>query len=234
MQGVIFIGGRRPRMRVWWTMRSDVPYEWGVVTEDPKDNGRLDLLFLRLNSQGTFWMLVQYGGEPYLGGPGDAQWADLNGDGQPELSVWTRAKADSIFEECPECPHLVTERLYIEREAGFELFDSRLFPTPYATFTLFIRLLRQQNRAAAARLLEHPAEIADAVARGWGGGHGPGLWRLEYGEAGTTWPEALEFRFKGPRGVVRYAVRFALVDGRWLISSWKVPRVEATGKEVRP
>lgn len=234
MQGVIFMGGRQPRMRVWWTGKSDVPYEWGVLTVDPADDGRMDLLFLRLNSDGTFWVLVQYGGEPYLGGPGEAEWADLNNDGKPELSVWTRTKADSLFEECPECPHLTSEQVYVEGPAGFELFDSRLFPTPYATFTLFIRLLRQQNRPAAARLLENPARVTDAVAQGWGSGRGRGLWKLEYGEEGQAWPRALEFLFKGPRGPVRYAVRFALRDGRWLISDWKVPRRVAAGKEVRP
>ena len=118
----------------------------------------------------------------------------------------------------------------MHREDGYELFDSRLVPSPYAAFTLFIRLLQHADRAAAARLLERPERVAQAIAAGWTH-HGRGAWSLEYGEEGETWPHWLAFRFDGPRGPVHYIVHFMQRDGRWLIHDWVVPK--APRKVVR-
>jgi hypothetical protein len=233
-QGVVFHGSRSPRARVWWTARSEAPYEWGIVTTDPARDGRLELLLLRLNETATFWVLVQYEDQgPDLGGPGEAVWAEIDREGAPELIVWTHAQAESTFEECTDCPHLVREQIFVDRAPGFELFDGRLVPSPYAAFTLFIRLLQHGERAAAARLLEQPARIEQAVAAGWAR-RGRGTWSVEYGEEGETWPRWLALRFKGPNGPVHYIVHFTLRDGRWLIADWVVPRRPATGSGSSP
>jgi hypothetical protein len=233
LQGIVFHGTRNPRMRVWWTADTEWPYEWAIVTDNPNDGDRMNLLLLRLNQQATYWVLVQYeNAGPDLGGPGDAEWANVNGAGPPELIVWTAAQADTSFEECNECPKLRLERLYVLRSGGYELYDSRLVPSPYATFSLFIRLLQQQNRTAAGRLLSDPPRIADAVAAGWAK-RGRGIWTMEHSEV-DEWPRWLAFKFTGPKGSVRYIVHFEFVEGRWLIRDWVTPKPVPIGKGVRP
>lgn len=235
-QGVVFHGGRRPRARVWWTAREDAPYEWAVVSEDPSRGDLHQLLLLKLNSTATFWMLVQHeGSAPDLGDGGDAQWVDINRDGRPELSVWTPVRPDSTFaDECSTCPRLLTERIYVEREAGFELLDSRLMPSPYATLTLFLRLLREQNRAAASRLLVDSSLFDDAVAQGWGTLRSRGAWMLEYAEPDQPWPRWLAFRLRGGKEPKRVVFHFTNQDGRWLIREWKIPKPAPTGTRVSP
>ena len=234
VQGVVFHGSRNPRMRVWWTAETEWPYDWAIVTDNPNDGGRMNLLLMRLNAQATYWVLVQYENSgPDLGGPGEAVWADVNRGGAPEMIAWTEARADSTFEICSECPKLRLERMYILRKQGYELFDDRLVPAPFSTFTLFIRLLQQQNRTAAQRLLSDPPKVADAIAAGWAK-HGRGAWKMEYAEAGESWPRWLAFRFDGPKGPVRYIVHFEYLEGRWLIRDWVIPRPAPTGKSVTP
>ena len=226
MQGVVFRRGRQPKIRVWWTGQPEAPYEWAIV--DKGTDQKIGLLLLRLNPGGTYWILAQYEDtSPELGGPGEADWVDINGDNRPELVTWVRAHADSTFEECDGCPHLITERTYTERENGFELHDSRLLPSPYASFVLFIRLLRDQNRSAAARLLVDPAKVSEAWALGWGSGRRRGTWRLEYAEEGQAWPRWLAMKFKGPKGDHEYIVHFAMKAERWIIKDWLAPRVAA-------
>jgi hypothetical protein len=149
------------------------------------------------------------------------------------MLVWTEARADTSFELCPECPKLRLERMYIMRTDGYELYDSRLLPTPFATFTLFIRLLQQQNQTAARKLMSDPQHLADALAAGWAK-RGAGIWKMEYAEEGESWPRWFAFRFKGPNGPIRYIVHFEYVEGRWLIRDWVTPRAASTGKSVTP
>ena len=209
-------------------------YEWAIVTDNPNDNNHLELLLIKLNEQGTFWVLVQYEEHgPDLGGPGEAVWADVNRGGRPELIVWTEARADTTFEECNECPRLRLERVYVARNWGYELYDSRLVPSPYATFTLFIRLLQQQNPSAAAKLMADPAHLNGALAAGWAK-RGRGLWSMEYAESGEEWPRWLAFVFHGAKNPVRYVVHFEYTEGRWLIHDWVTPRPASLGKGVSP
>lgn len=234
LQGLVSHGTRNARMRVWWTAKSEWPYEWAIVTDDPNDGGRMNLLLLRLNEQATYWVLVQYeNAGPDLGGPGEAVWAELNSDSAPELVVWTQARADTSFDQCNECPRLRLERLYVLRPAGYELYDTRLVPSPYATFSLFIRLLQQQNRTAAAKLLSDPPRVADALAAGWAK-RGRSVWFMERAEPGESWPRWLAFRFKGPSGPVVYDVHFEFIEGRWLIRDWVIPKPASLGKGVSP
>jgi hypothetical protein len=224
-QGIVFVSARHPQMKVWWYGAEEYPYAAGIVTENPVEGGMFDLVYLRLSYSGQFWALMQFPGHsPDLGGPGSAIWADLNHDGRPEVVTWSTTLTDSTFESCGDCPGLLTERTFAERELGFEPLESRLVPGPWATFTLFIRLLRDGNRTAAARLLADPARIPSVVSLGWGARRGRGTWKVEYAEPGQGWPRWLAMRFAGPNGPVRYIVHFTLKDGRWLIQDWVVPK----------
>jgi hypothetical protein len=234
IQGVVFRGGWQPRMRVWWTGNSDAPYEWGILDQERDPEGYLGLVYLRLLPNARFWNIVQYTAENSdLGRAGDADWADINRDGVPEIVSWVRATADSSFEECPSCPHLISERIFTRRESGFELHDSRLLPAPYSTFVLFVRLLREQNQAAARRLLADPSKLENAVALGWGGPPVNGEWKLEYAEEGQPWPRWIAVRHTTGKGRPLYIVHFALKDGRWVIENWLVPTGRG-GKSIVP
>jgi hypothetical protein len=220
-QGVILSGGLDPRVRVWWTSRQEAPYEWGIIYREKGEELLQHVLLLRLNPNGFFWNLIQYEGNgPDLGEIGDAEWMDVNHDGRPELVAWSRAALDSTFTECPSCPHLINERIYAEREPGFELHDGRLMPSPYATFVTFVRLLRDHNRVAASRLLADPTMIDQAIALGWGARVGPGAWQLEYAEQNEQWPHWLAMKLVGRKGAEEYVVRFTTHNDRWIIKSW--------------
>lgn len=219
-QGIAFESGWRPVFRVWWSGHAEFPYECGIVDRARAEKGAMSFLLLRLSGDGSFWNVQQFSGNgPALGGEGEVAWVDLNGDGNPELVTWTRAPSDSLFLECPGCPTLYEERTFVERAAGFELHDSRLLPSPYATFQLFIRLLHQQNRAAAARLLSDPTQIDEAIKLGWGSDRRPGTWKMEWAEA-TSWPRWLMMRHATAKDRPLYAVHFAMRDGRWIITDW--------------
>lgn len=222
VQGVVFTSGYEPRFRVWWTARSKAPYACGVITRGQPVQSPLALTLLRLNADGRFWNLLQYEGYgPDLGTAGRAFWAEVNNDGAPEIVSWSRTHPDSTFQECQGCPGLLTERIFVDREAGFELQDSRLLPSPYATFHLFVNLLRDRNRAAATRLLVEPKDLDRAIALGWG--LPKGTWKLEYAEQEQPWPRWLALRHTSAKGAPLYIVHFALRDGRWIISRWLTP-----------
>jgi hypothetical protein len=224
MQGVLFKGGLHPTMRAWWTGQPDHPYEWAIVDEQPTTNA-LELTLFRLNALGTEWTIQQdetRGG--VLGEPGEAAWTDINLDGSPELVSWTRGRTDSLFVECDDCPRLITERVFTEGPDGFELLDARLLPSPYSTFVLFVRFLRDHNLASASRLLADPSLVKSAVASGFGEGSGKGVWHVEYGEPGVAWPHWLALRLQRPNGARRYILHFLQRDGHWLIQNWIEPK----------
>jgi hypothetical protein len=178
----------------------------------------------RLGPTAAYWDLFQFPeANPDLTGAGEATWMDINGDERPELVTWVRAPNDTLFESCLSCPFIIHELTYIETRDGMQLYDRRLLPSPYATFTLFVRLLADGNRTAAARLLRNPAKVEEARAAGWGERRRPGAWKLEYAEE-ERWPRWLAFLHHGPRGDRRYIVHFELKEGRWIISDWVTPR----------
>jgi len=230
MQGAVFDGGFSPRIRVWWTSHSGAPYEWGVIEGGRNPGKTLRFSLFRLSEDGSYWDLGQYEErDPVLSGASEAVWADPNRDGIPEIVSWTTAATDSLFIPCSDCPRLLTENTFVERREGFTLFESRLVPGPYATLVLFVRLLLDHNRTAAARLLADPARVTEAVALGWGVKRAPGTWTVEYGESGEPWPRWLELRFDGPQGVKRYIVHFALrPDGHWVIRDFIEPKAAPT------
>jgi hypothetical protein len=226
MQGVLFKGGRHPTMRAWWTGNPAYPYEWAVVDESPTTNA-LEFTLFRLSASGSDWSIQQDESHgSMLGEPGKASWTDVNNDGSPELVSWTRGHTDSLFVECSDCPRLLTERVYTESADGFEMLDARLLPSPYTSFVLFVRLLRDHNTTAAARLLNDPARIKDAIALGFGEARAHAGWTVEYGESGEAWPHWLAMRLDSPHGIKRYIVHFIQRDGHWLIHDWIEPRRE--------
>lgn len=224
MQGAMFYGGLRPSMRAWYVGYPDQPYSLGVIDHDRSPEGRTRMTLFRLGPTAGYWDMFQFPEEnPELAGAGEAAWVDINNDGRPELVAWMRARNDSIFEACLSCPYIIHEMTYTESRDGLRLHDRRVMPSPYATFTLFVRLLGEGNRAAAARLLKDPARMEEARALGWGERLRAGVWKLEYAEE-ERWPRWLAFLHHGPKGDQRYIVHFELKEGRWIISDWLKPR----------
>jgi hypothetical protein len=224
MQGAMFLGGQRPQVRVWWTGYPDQPYTMGVVDHDRGTSGRMHVTIFRMGPTAAVWSMLQSPANgPQFEGQGDVSWADLNLDGRPELIAWVRGENDSLFESCLSCPSIIHEHTYTESRGGFHLHDMRILPSPYATFTLFVRLLADGNRAAAARLLVNPAGVDEAIAQGWGSRRKARAWVLEYAEE-ERWPRWLAFLHHGPRGDQRYIVHFELKEGRWIIREWLKPR----------
>jgi hypothetical protein len=215
-------GGLAPQMRVWWVGDEAGPYEWALVHRRRGTPPRLGFMLFRLDPSGAIWRPLQYDARgPDLGTAHEASFNDVNGDGRPELVTWSDAAPDSLFEPCTTCPRRLVERLYVERhDEGFIQHDSRLVPNPYSIFELFVHLLIDRNREGAARLLQHPEKVAEAIDLGWGSRRAPGTWKVELAEE-ERWPRWLQLRFRGPRGAERFVVRFTEKDGRWIIDDWK-------------
>jgi hypothetical protein len=225
VQGTVFGGGHLPDMRVWWSGRPDMPYEWGVV--DQTRPGLLRFTLLGLHPDGLGWQ-IRHSEEdhPLLSEPGVTAWTDINRDGLPELVSWTNTPGDSLFTECADCPKLVTERTFAEGPLGFERMDERLLPTPYSTLVYFVRMLIDGRTTQAGRLLRDPARVKEAIAEGWNRRvvHAP--WLVERGEPGQPWPRRLGLRFQGPNGIRRYDFVFAMKDDHWIIEDWFVPHTQ--------
>ena len=227
IQGLMFRGGMDPRMRVWWTGEQTHPYEWAILDHgrDPDRRGFLKLL--KLSSEGAYWDLFQFDEEgPELGNKAEASFADLDGDHRPEVVSWVPVASESLFDECSGCPGLIAERTFVERSDGFDLNDTRIVPSPYATFTLFIRLLLANDRRGASRLVSDPAKVDAALALGWGTTRAAKTWHLVGGESGANsrWPRWLEMRYRGPKGTQGYVVHFEQREGRWIIRDWLTER----------
>ena len=220
-QGAYFRWGRDPRFRVWWTGDGQSPYWAGIVDHAADPGETLGFLLLRMGHDGSHWDLVQYPGQgPEIAASGEADWEDVNGDGLPELVAWLHAPSDPAFRECTGCPPLLIERVFTFHPDGFELEDSRLVPTPYATFQRFIRYLADDDRVAAERLVTRSSMVDSALAEGWARDLRPGTWLLDRVEGGEQWPRwlSLERELRGRRAI--YAVHFAHEDGRWVVSHW--------------
>jgi hypothetical protein len=205
-----------------------------VIDRIPGKEG-YNFTLLRLDSQGYFWRADQYEGVgPDLGDAIEVGFMDVNRDGRPELLSWAKAEPESLFEKCKGCPDLLTERLYTLAREGYELDDSRTLPSAYSTFVLFIRLLRQQNRVAAERLLEDPAMLERALALGWAQGRGRGLWMVERVDADRAWPTWLQLRFRSPKGEQHWVVHFTQKEGRWVIKDWLSEERRGTTRPAPP
>lgn len=220
LQGAVFPPGRNPRMRSWWLGTRETPYETAVLFDRKAPTLEIGLRLFRMGPNGAFWNLAQYERETSLGEPGDAVFADPNGDGRPEVVAWTRAEADSFVTFGPDVPHLVNESVWTERPEGYRLHDVRVLPSPVSALALFLRQLAMGNRDGAARLLVQPARVTEALANGWNLRRQRGAWLVEYGESGDAWPEWLAVKERAPQGDRRWIFRFVLKDGRWMIQEW--------------
>jgi hypothetical protein len=225
VQGVLFYGGREPKSKVWWTGDTSGPYSWGVLDQSLTDPPTVGLTFLRLEPGGNFWDLVQFAADTLnLGGPGTAEWVDVNRDGVPEVVTWIKGEVDSTFTACNGCPELIAERTFVERKQGFQLEESRLMPTSFASLVLFVRMLQDGNRAGAARLVADPKMVEQAIGYGWNR-KGKGLWRFENAEPGERWPRWMAFSNPGQGGKkTTYVIHFGHADGRWILAKFEPTR----------
>jgi hypothetical protein len=116
---------------------------------------------------------------------------------------------------------MIAERTFVERGNGFQIEESRLVPTSFASLVLFVRMLQDGNRAGAARLVADPAMVDQALKWGWNR-TGAGLWKFEYGEPGERWPRWMAFSHAGASGKkTTYVIRFGHADGRWILASFE-------------
>ena len=230
MQGIAFPPGIRPQLAAWWSGDSRSPYAAAVAYHERGASGRLGFKYLRLSADGFYWDLVQYEGNgPDLGTHGSAAFADLDGDGRPELLSFARTPQDSTLSvESPVQP-IQREAIYTDRGQGFVLHDIRILPGPLATLRAFVLALRNGDREGARRLLVDPAFLELAQAAGWASGRSPRTFVVDRQEEGQRWPQWLGARVTGSVGERRWVFRFTLREGRWLIQEWRAeeaPRSE--------
>ena len=223
LQGIRFEGGRDARMRVWWNGTTDAPYQAAIVEGRRGDPTKRVLTVLALQPNGSAWNVVQHEGTIALPPATATEFTDLNRDGKPELVVWGPTTVDSTVVGCRECPGLLGETTFTLRDGLFEVYDTRLMPSPLATFSLFVRLLGESNRVAASRLLREPSKLDEAIRLGFGAARSGSAWKVEYAEERQSWPRWLALRHLAGKGQPLYIVHFTQRDGRWVILDWAVP-----------
>lgn len=220
-QPIYLKGGHDPELRVWWTGREQAPWEMGLLyTMEHDRDSAPEFIFMRMVPTGAGWEPVQAGVEGVdFGGKGTATFADLDGDGTPEIVSWVRGVPDTLFVPCngPGCPDLLTERIFT-LERGYELYDQRTVATPYATLVLFVRSLVAGKEAIAQSLVTHPGVVEKARTLGWSRLHHKGAFRAIEPRGETRWPDRLRFEY-GPQGNYDSVleVRFASSQGHWLL-----------------
>jgi hypothetical protein len=218
MQGIAFPPSVRPRLESWWSGDARSPYSAAITYRERGSSGRLGFKYLRLTPDGYYWSLLQYEGNgPDLGTHGDVSFADLDGDGRPELVSFARTPADSVLRVEPPVQPILREAIYTDRGQGYVLHDIRVVPGPLATLWRFVSALRNGDREDARRLLVNPDFLELAVAAGWATGRSPRTFVVDRQEEGQRWPQWLGARATGPLGERRWVFRFVLREGRWLI-----------------
>jgi hypothetical protein len=215
-------------MGVWWTGNPLGPYEMGLV--DHRRSGDTHegyFSMLRLSRNADFWGAVQYGKKSFaLGGPGPSRFVDLNGDGIPELVHWSVSPPDPRFVADMNLPPILSEGTWMRDEDGFHPLDHRTLPTPFATWVLFLRALGTGQAALARSLCSGPAPLATAERLKLGAVTAKGSWHV--GESPDQEPWRSQFAFGyGTPGNREHECRVTLeeVEGHWLVSSIRAPRV---------
>jgi hypothetical protein len=159
-QGTVYRGGRDPKMRVWWTGTAEAPYHCAIVETTRGDTATWGFTLLALTPSGEGWSALQWPNHgPDLTGVREIQFADINRDGAPEMLVWRHAEVDSMFKFCRECPQLLTGQTYVERGRASNSTTAASCSPRCRRGCCFVKLLHQQNRAGAAKLLVHPAKL---------------------------------------------------------------------------
>jgi len=236
MQGMAFPSCIKPRIRSWWGGRSSSPYSTAIVYE-ARGGGRPahGFKYLELSSDGYYWNLIQYEGNgPELGVGGDATFADLNGDGRPELVAYSEAPPDSILTTAPPVSPLIREAIFTERGRGFVVYDARIVPGPLATLDLFLSWLRQGKPDNARHLLVDGTFLGLAQNLGWADLRSPRNFLVDRQEEGQSWPDWLGATVETKAGVHRYAFHFTLQDGHWLIKDWVAEEARSSASRVVP
>jgi len=225
MQGVVLPPCVRPRIKSWWSGRPASPYSAAVVYETRASAPALGFKYFQMSGDGYFWNLVQYEGHgPDLGLAGDVAFADLDGDGKPELLSYSRAPQDSILTVATPVSPILREAIFTDRGAGFVVHDARILPGPLATLELFLTWLREDKPENARHLAVDPALADQAIKLGWAELRNPRNFVVDQQEEGQSWPEWLGVRVETKAGVQRYAIHFTLQEGHWLIKDWVAER----------
>lgn len=221
MQGASYPAARELKMRAWWTGRPDSPYEVAILYR-PKREAETHPGFklFRMAPDGLYWTLVQYEGHgPELGPMAESAFADVNGDGQPELVVFNKVDPDSFFVVRPGVQSIANEFIYTERTEGFVLHDARTVPGPLETLRAFAELLQDRQTERAQRIMFSPEKIHEAVANGWLGLRRNGSWEVMYGEQ-LPWPTWFAVRVTTAAGSKKWIFHTSVKDGRWVVHDW--------------
>lgn len=233
MQGVAFPPCVRPQIHSWWSGRANSPYATAFIYETRSVHPKLGFKYLELSGDGFYWNLVQYEGNgPELGLAGDATFADMNGDGQPELVSWSQAPPDSILITAPPVHPMIREAIYTNRGRGFVVHDARVLPGPLATLDLFLSWLREGKSDNARHLLVDPMFLDMAQKLGWADFRNPRNFLVDMQEEGQSWPEWLGARITTKTGAAqRWVFHFTLQDGHWLIKDWLAEQQAPTASQ---
>jgi hypothetical protein len=236
MQGVAFPPCLRPQIHSWWSGRANSPYATAFIYETRSVHPKLGFKYLELSGDGFYWNLVQYEGNgPELGLAGDATFADMNGDGQPELVSWSQAPPDSILITAPPVHPMIREAIYTNRGRGFVVHDARVLPGPLATLDLFLSWLREGKSDNARHLLVDPMFLDMAQKLGWADFRNPRNFLVDMQEEGQSWPEWLGARITTKTGAQRWVFHFTLQDGHWLIKDWLAePQAPTASRPASP
>ena len=221
-QNVLFPGGRRIEMKVWWTGNELGPYEMALVSHARAGNPRLGAFsMLRMSKNADFWGAVQTGKKTIdLGGPGVSKFVDLDNDGVPELVHWTDAELDDRFVKDRNLPTVLSERTWRRTDEGFQLLDRRTVPTPFATFVLFQRALSNGQAELARSLTSTAAVYTKATTLKLGTYSAKGSWRASEPAPGVRWEDSIRFQYGTPTRLDKgIEVRMKQVEGHWLVDA---------------
>lgn len=174
--------------------------------------GQQMLLMSWNRGPGGRWDLAQTLGADSLGGVGTGEFAGAD----TGLVLTTRAYLPTpYFDECAGCPHVVHERRFAWRAAGFERVDDQIVPSPYASFTAFVAAVVADDRDAASRYSVDPSLMDFARRHDW---HLPsrGRWRVA---PGTVDGSVSMVFLRGARDAFRVA--FEARDGDWVVAGFE-------------
>ena len=225
-QRMLLTGGKRLQLDVWWTGKSEAPYEAGLI--DHRRTGETREPFftlLRMSPRADFWGVVQAGRRDLdLGGRGTARFVDLNDDATPELLAWIISPPDARFRPGPDLPPLVSARIWQRSDSGFVVLDRRTLPSPFATFVLFLRALETTQSSLARDLVTTPAVLTKARTLRLGTFTEPASWEALGQGAGGPWHQRMRFQYgTAARRDKMLEVHMKFVDGRWLVERIDTP-----------
>lgn len=215
-QRLLLTGGKNLQLEVWWTGRTEGPYEAAILdrrrTGETRDNF---LTLLRMAQSGQAWGVVQYGRRGVDLGRGSARFVDLNDDAAPELVSWSESEPDPRFVQDVHLPEILAERTWQRTDSGFVLLDDRIVATPFASFVQFLRALGAGQTATARALATSQAVVTRARNLGLGAITAKDSWQALAATGGDRWNENMSFVYGTPRRTKGLDVRMKFADGHW-------------------